>query len=190
MRQLHAALGQLASTGDISSLFAVVHAITAQFTQARNFAIAVAGRDARRLHHEYFVDERVSAPPALNGLRPTLTESVFRSGEPLLVAPEGFRRLVAQGDVVPPDEPLTGWVGAPLLDGKERLGAIVAWTYRTGERFTQFDLDVMSIVGRHVGHLLGRRTLEEKLRASDARFRTLTDIAPCGIVVYQGGSVR
>ena len=190
VRQLHAALGQLGPAGDLPSLFSVVHAITSQFSSARNFGIALAGRDGRRLHYEYFVDERVAAPPALNGLRPTLTESVFRGGEPTTVHGDGFRRLIAQGEIAAPEEPITAWMGAPLLDGRERLGAVVAWSYRTGDRFTPSELDVLSIVGRHVGGLLGRRSLEDQLRASDARFRTLTDTAPCGIVVYQGGSLQ
>jgi diguanylate cyclase (GGDEF)-like protein/PAS domain S-box-containing protein len=169
----------------LQNLFPIIHAVVGQFTSVTSFAVALADSEGERIRYHYFVDERAGSPPALNGPRSTLTEAVFQTGEPMMASAETLR-----GREAPEEAALYAWAGAPIVDASERFGTLLAWSYHPAHRFSSADLDVLAIVGRHVGSLLGRRRLEEQLRASDLRLRTLTDTAPCGIIVYQGGAVR
>jgi diguanylate cyclase (GGDEF)-like protein/PAS domain S-box-containing protein len=163
--KLQAALYRIAeesaATHDIDSLYEAVHRIVGDLMDARNFFIAIVDYAADTLQFPYFKDE-FDPPPSPVARKGTLTDYVLRGGQPLLVSPELFERLVAAGEVVPRGSPSVDWLGVPLKAGNRIIGAIVVQSYTESSRFSEREMDLLAFVSQHVvGAIESRRTAEE-----------------------------
>jgi diguanylate cyclase (GGDEF)-like protein/PAS domain S-box-containing protein len=185
------AITEITSAGlDLPAFYRAVHELVGEFLSARNFFLALQDETTGGLSFPYFVDAVAETPPAPKADK-TLTEYVLRTGRPLLASPEVLAELVASGEVELPVAPSLDWLGVPLLRGGEKpFGVLAVQSYDESVRFTEADLDVLTFVARQVASALERVRARDALRASEARFRTLAETAPCAIFIYQGNEFR
>jgi diguanylate cyclase (GGDEF)-like protein/PAS domain S-box-containing protein len=190
---LQAALYRIAelttSVEDMPAFYRTLHGVVSELMYAENFYLALVDEETARLKFEYFVDEVDDAPPALKPGK-TLTEYVLRTGEPLLVNPAVQAALEDQGQVELVGAASLDWLGVPLKRGDQAFGVIVVQSYEETARYTETDRDILTFVSQHVATALDRKRAADALRASEARFRTLAETAPCAIVIYQGDQFR
>lgn len=168
---------------DLDALFREVHALVGELMYARNFYVALHDHPSGLLRFPYFVDE-FDPPPAPRPLGRGLTEHVLRTGRPLLLDPEGYAALQAQGEVESVGAASVDWLGVPLLRAGEPFGVLAVQSYSERVRYSAEDLELLTFVAQHVGNAVERRSSAGALRESEARFRTLTQTAPCAIVIY------
>src|SRR5207244_4274826 len=84
---------------DMQQLFRTIHAIIAEFMDARNFYIALYDAGTQMISFPYFIDEFDPGPVPQMAAGRGLTAYVLRSGEPLWAPPEVFEDLCKKGEV-------------------------------------------------------------------------------------------
>ena len=184
---LRAALEYVRDLEDRAGFYPAIHAVLGRLMPARNFAVLM--RDMAGLQYVYRVDEADSGLPGERAHR-GVPEYVVRSERPLLASPEIVDRLVARGEIAPLDVSLTGCIGAPVFVGGEAVGALVVRSYARGIAFTPDHLEILMIVARFVGEVVGALWATDSLPESEARFRSLAETAPCAIVIFDGDQLR
>jgi diguanylate cyclase (GGDEF)-like protein/PAS domain S-box-containing protein len=168
---------------DMEAFYAHVHGIVGEFMYARNLYVALFDPAAELLSFPYFVDEAEDTPPARR-LSKGLTEYVLLTGEPLLASTARFDELVDSGHTELIGQPSIDWLGVPLKRGDHAFGVLVVQSYDR-PRFTENDRDLLTFVSQHVATAIDRKQAADALKASEARFRTLAETAPCAIFIYQ-----
>jgi diguanylate cyclase (GGDEF)-like protein/PAS domain S-box-containing protein len=192
-QKLQAALyrmAQLEGTAESASeLYRGIHETLADLLDVRCFTIVLYDPQADLLTFPYFVDDAGMPPPVPRKPGKRLAERVLRSGEALLIDVETRTRLVAEGQIDPAPATVRDWIGAPLKRGDQTFGVIAVWSCRPETRYGTAERDVLAFVSHQIATALDRRQAEDALKESEARFRTLTDTAPCAIFMYQGARV-
>ena len=190
---LQAALYRIAelttSVEDMPAFYRTVHGVVGELMYAENFYLALVDEETGRLDFAYFVDEADDTPPAIKHGK-TLSEYVLRTGEPLLVNPVVQAALESAGEVELVGAASLDWLGVPLKRGERAFGVIVVQSYDESSRYTETDREILTFVAQHVATALDRKRAADALRASEARFRTLAETAPCAIIIYQGEHFR
>ncbi len=168
---------------DMRDLFFSIHRIIGGLMDARNFYIALYDSKTDLISFPYFVDEY--DPPELpRQPRKGLTERVLRSGEPLLLDNALGLELQARGEVKVEGTGSQFWCGVPLknIEG-ETFGVMVTQTYRSGEKLTAADRDVLVFVSQHVATVIERKKSEEELRQAEEQFQQLQKMETIGTLV-------
>jgi len=157
----------------LEDLYHEIHQSIVEVMPAKkNFYIALYDESLDRLEFPYFVDE-FEDNPGPQKLEKGLTEYVLRSGKPLLVSPEKFEKLVAQGEVVSVGPPSVDWLGVPLKVKNRTIGVMVTQTYTEGVRFSEDDKDLLMMVSEQVARVIERKRADNMLRESERKYREL-----------------
>ncbi len=158
----------------LEHFYADVHAVVDELIDARNFYIALLSEDKQTLQFPYTIDERDPMRKSRrigNGL----TEFVIETGKPLLADREVISRLSDNGQVVQHGPPAYSWLGVPLFQGDEVLGAVVVQSYTPEVRFTQHDQSLLTFVAHNIGNGLARQRAQESLRVAHAELERRVD---------------
>ncbi|MBS0211704.1 MAG: GAF domain-containing protein [Proteobacteria bacterium] len=179
--RLQRALFQIAqlATADISQdeFYRRVHAEVGALIDAHNFFIALSSDDGTRLDFPYYFEDRLIEHPS----RPFghgLSEYVIGRRRPFRGTKQEIGTLIASGEVEAHviGSPAAYWLGVPLLDGEQAIGAIVVQSYDQAIAFSQADEDLLRFVATQVGNSLRRRRAAESLRLANAQLeRRVTD---------------
>ena len=103
-------------------------------------------------------------PLGTDGLGSGLTAYVLRTGQPLLVTPESYPRLIASGDVAPVGLDSVDWIGVPLRAGGRTLGVMAVQSYSEDVRLDERQRDLLAYIGQHVATALQRARLYQETR--------------------------
>lgn len=160
-----------------------LHAIIGELMYAGSFSIALRAEGSERLNYVYWVDEVDAQPPEARGHG--LMAYVVRTATPLLADPQTLEDLVRAGEVASEGSPSVDWLGVPLEHGGACIGVLSVQSHSEQVRYTRADLDLLNLVSQQVAATIARMRAQDALRASEARFRTLTDTAPCAIFILQ-----
>ena len=158
----------------LEHFYADVHAVVDELIDARNFYIALLGDNKQTLQFPYTIDERDPMRKSRrigNGL----TEFVIETGKPLLADREVISGLSDGGKVVQHGPPAYSWLGVPLFQGDEVLGAVVVQSYTPEVRFTGHDQSLLTFVAHNIGNGLARQRAQESLRAAHAELERRVD---------------
>ena len=188
---LQGALYRIADTarqpGELHEVYAAIHRIVAELMYARNLYIALYDEDTELVSFPYFVDSEDPAP-APRALGRGLTEYVLRVGEPLLATPEVLEALVERGEVKRIGAASLDWLGVPLKRGEHTFGVMVVQTYEANVRYDDKDKEILTFVSQHVASAIEHKRGEDRLRESEARYRSLVQTAVYGI--YRASAVE
>lgn len=163
----------------LSDLFRAIHTAIGALMPAQNFYIALYSAATQTITFPYYVDEFDSdwstAPQPLGR---GLTEYVLRTGQPMHVDQSRFEALMASGevDLIGPNS--LDWIGVPLKTRDTTIGMLAVQTYTPGVRLTEADKDILGFVSNQVAMVIERKQAEERLRASEERFRVLARSIP------------
>jgi diguanylate cyclase (GGDEF)-like protein/PAS domain S-box-containing protein len=172
------------SAQNLEDFLHLIHKIIAGLMPAKNFYLALYNKEQNTLSFPYFMDEFDTAPSVVN-FEKGLTEFVIRTGQPLLVSPELFEKMVEQGEVELVGAPSVDWLGVPLTTAENRaIGALVVQTYDEGIRYADHDKEVLTFVSSQIAIAVERKRNEDALRLSEARQRGLLDAVPDMIIMF------
>ena len=111
-----------------------------------------------------------------------LTGIVWQSGEPLWVADASEDRRALQRAMTP-ELALRGAFHFPVKSDGRTIG-VLSFNSRERREPDERLLSAILAIGSQIGQFLERKHAEERLRESEARFRTVVESANDGIIVY------
>ncbi|HYO77410.1 MAG TPA: PAS domain S-box protein, partial [Thermoanaerobaculia bacterium] len=158
----------------LDEFYAAVHRVVHELMDATNFYIALFDEEADSLTFPYFVDQ-YDKEPWVQGRSPgrSLTAYVLRSGQPLLVTPADFDRLVSEGEVIGIGSPSVDWLGAPLRTGDRTWGVLVTQTYVETTRYSEKEKEILVFVAQQVASAIEHKRREDALRGSELLYRQM-----------------
>jgi diguanylate cyclase (GGDEF)-like protein/PAS domain S-box-containing protein len=167
------------STANLPELFHRIHSIIDGLLPARNCFVALydAGKD--ELTFPYYVDEFDKAPGTMKLDDGSLSGEVIRTGEALLLNPEGQRKLNEQGKKAVGTDSVD-WLGVPLRSRSSTIGALVVQTYSGDVRYTNKDKALLEFVSGQVATAIVRKQAEGTLQLSESRLEEAQRLAHLG----------
>ncbi|MBL1213114.1 MAG: PAS domain S-box protein [Ignavibacteriae bacterium] len=160
-------------TKNLKDFLAVVHCELSVILDTTNFYVALYDKDSDTYSFPYHVDQfdKIDDFTQIQ-LKDSLTDYVRRKKEAILVNSSKQKKLEEQKEI----EGIVGvlspvWVGAPLIVGKHAVGVIALQDYKKEDAFNQGDLNVLKIVSENISTAILRRQIEDKLAASEKRYR-------------------
>lgn len=176
-------VSQSASTSmNLDELYSFIHHSLSELMPVDNFYIALFDSQQNLLEFPYYIDEMDDKPapyPPGKGL----TEYVIRTGKPLLASPDALEALVKAGEVKRIGSLSLDWLGVPLIVENQTIGVMAVQTYKPGIRFSQSDLELLSVVSTQIALVIYRKSIEEQLNASEEMYRTLVEASPDIIIL-------
>jgi PAS domain S-box-containing protein len=179
MFEISEALNQ---TANLDELLHRIHLSLGRVVCAENCFIALFDKKKERFEFPYFVDQ-FDPPPDPIKVGRSRTAYVFRTGQPILMTARIFQELVQEGEVELVGTPPPVWMGVPLRAVEETIGVLVVQHYSDPDAYTQRDLEFLSSVGNQIALAIERKRSEEQILLQKARFQSLFENAPIGIVM-------
>jgi len=186
-RALHRISEASRSVSDLPSLLQRIHEIIERLMPARNFFVALYDPASQEISFPYFVDEHDPAPAPRKIGDGGLTETVLKTGEPLLLNTEslqaGFRERFAIAGT-----PFVDWLGVPLKTEEHAMGVLAVQSYSGQVRYTEKDKALLQFVSEQVAMTIERKQAEKAQFESAEQLRLIYDTASIAIFAgnYQG----
>lgn len=141
---------------ELGDLYRRIHHTIAALLPAKNLFIALYDRVEDVLSFPYYVDE-CDPPPEPRSLGDAgLTQRVIRTGISVLMTPEMRAKRVANGEVIIGSVCLD-WLGVPLINAGEVIGALVIQVYAGDTRYTEKDQTLLHFVSNQVAAAIVRK---------------------------------
>jgi PAS domain S-box-containing protein len=186
-QHVQAALFRIADTAsaveDIDAFYAAIHEIVADLMYGENFYIALYDEERGMLSFPYYRDSVDTDWPEPSQWDPLgtyyglgLTGYVLRTGVPQHVPTDRWQQLIDDGEVKLVGTKDEDWLGVPLKAEGRVLGVLVVQTYRSGERYTDDDLRLLSFVGQHIATALTRFRAIDEVRQRNAELAVINEI--------------
>jgi PAS domain S-box-containing protein len=173
------------SAEDLQKLYASIHAIVGELIYARNCYIALYDPGTDMVSFPYFVDENdPPSPPRKFGRG--LTEYILRTGQPLIATPEKLEELVRQGELLRTGSASLDWIGVPLKNGEQTVGALVLQSYEPIVQYGEAEKEILMIVSQQVSAAIQAKRSEVAIRESESKFRAVAETSPTLIIVTDG----
>jgi len=153
----------ISSTLNLDELLRHIHQSIGKVLYAENCFVALHDSKTGVLSMAFFVDQYDDAPPP-HRLGKSRTAYVLRTGRPVLMGDELFRRLVEEGEVEAAGTPAASWLGIPLGGPSEVIGVLVVQHYADAGAFSARDLEFMTSVGGQIALAIERKRAEEELK--------------------------
>ena len=148
--------------------YAKVHAEVGRLLDASNFYIALINEASDGLEFVYSVDEhdRSRKPRAFSG---GLTEYTIRNRKPMLASRVDIDRLLETGEMFEFGAKSQCWLGVPLLNDDEVVGAIAVQSYNQEVNFSAHDQRLLAFVAQNIGNSLARQRDQNRLRLAHSQ---------------------
>jgi PAS domain S-box-containing protein len=164
---------------DVSDLSREIQKLLGQLVDTTNFFIAFYNHDNDTISLPYYVDEE--DPDTTFPAGKTMTSYVIKTGKSLLATDNDIKQLIAEGKVEMFGAPAKVWLGVPLKIGSKVIGAVVIQNYKDSSALNQSHLKMMQYASEQIAIAIERKHLDQMLKESEYKLRSLTDKLPVGI---------
>jgi diguanylate cyclase (GGDEF)-like protein len=145
----------------------------------QNFYVALCEREhPDTFSFPYEVDEHDSYRGSVRQLSGSLTASVARRGEPLLVDRVRYDELAAAGEIERYGAPPASWLGVPLILDEVVIGVVAVQSYADNKLYTQKDIEIMQFVSKQIAVAIERKRAEQALLESREYLRYMAHHDP------------
>ncbi len=182
---LYRIVGLSRSPAELHTVYASINAIVGELIYAKNLYIALYDPDADMINFPYWVDEK-DPPSTPRRFGRGLTEYVLRTGEPLIATPDKLDELVQMGELKRRGSASLDWMGVPLKDGEETIGALVLQSYEPIVQYGEAERDILLIVSHQIAAAIVAKRKETALQESERKFRAVAETSPTLILVSDG----
>jgi len=142
---------------DLAGLYRLVHGIIAGLLPAENFFVALYDEKKDEVNFPYFVDEYDEQPAPMSLDSEALCTDVIRTGCSLLVTAESTDVREVMGT------PSLNWLGVPLKNQQQTIGALVVQTYAGDIHYNEADKELLQFVSTQVASAILRKQLHARL---------------------------
>lgn len=177
----------IGSSSSLQELFSAIHHSLSLLIDTTNFYIALYHPESDEVSFPYNVDiTETEKCENLIGATTTdsLTVRVMEMRAPLLITREEILKERGEGNQVYRGVMPEIWLGVPLIDQEQLIGAMVVQSYEGADYFDETDAAVLGGVASQVAMAIARKRLEEELADSAERFRRI--VADVENIAVQG----
>ena len=160
------------TTSNLNELLNLIHKSISKILYAENCYVALYENETGRLHLPLCVDKYDAVAPSMK-LGNGLTAYVFRSGRSMLLTEKAIHELIAKGEVELIGTLPAVWLGVPLRTPAETVGVLVVQHYDDEHAYSSRDLEFLSSVGDQIALAIESKRMEERLRQSEEKYRTI-----------------
>ncbi|MBC7931565.1 MAG: PAS domain S-box protein [Rubrivivax sp.] len=171
----------VSTTRNLDELLGLMHGAISRVLHAENCYVALHNKETALLEMEFFVDKYDEACPPQK-LGKSRTSHVFRTGQPLLMTEEVFRRMAESGEVEQIGTAPASWLGVPLRTPSDVIGVLVVQSYEDENAYSARDLEFLSSVGGQVALAIERKRAEGVLHETNETLRALIKDSALAIV--------
>ncbi|MGD0581698.1 MAG: PAS domain S-box protein [Bacteroidales bacterium] len=150
------------TTSNLDDLFKLIHDSLRKAVYADNFFISLYNPETGLFSFPYFVDKFDTTPFPV-AKRKSVTQYVFRTGQPLLMNPVIFEQLKEQNEVELVGSPSPSWIGIPLRIPSRIIGVIVMQNYEKENVYSESDLKFLMSVGSQIAVAIERKKAEKEI---------------------------
>src|SRR6202011_634589 len=131
---------------------------------------------------EFWIDKVDPLPPPEPvGRGHIRTNSVLRSGKPLVLTKELEARLCAQGAITKTGSAAASWLGVPLRTPTRTIGVLAVQHYEKENAYSERDLEFLSSVADQIALAIERKQSEKALRDAEEKYRSIFEHSNDGI---------
>lgn len=150
----------------LSDILESTHRELREVMEAENLYVILWDRYRLNLRFAYFKDEVDSFTSLPSGK--TLNGYVIETGKPMLITQPDIERLQREGELDAVGTTAMAWMGVPITNKSEVVGAIVVQSYKSQDAYTRYHLNLLVSVATHISASIERRESQSILqRAKD-----------------------
>ena len=173
----------IAAALDLEALYLALHRQFRRVVDATGFALVLSEREGADLHVVLRVLGDVRQPPERYPWGNGVTEYVWRTGRPLLLADRAWERARALGCQPRAISRPRSWILAPVRIADRTLGVLYAHNDERDGAFDEVDLRILVALASHVAVALENARLLRAARAAEARYRSVFEASPLVVLV-------
>jgi len=170
----------ISETDNLNELLLSIHQSLKKVLYAENCFVAIYDEKTKLFSFPYFIDQLDPTPEPL-AMHNSFTSYVFRTGKPLLLTKELFRKLVEQKEAVLVGSPSPSWIGVPLKTPSKTVGVLVLQHYDKENVYSEHDIQFLYSAASKIAIAVERKQAEEGLRNERLLLRTVIDNIPDSI---------
>ncbi|MEY2496188.1 MAG: two-component system, sensor histidine kinase and response regulator [Verrucomicrobiota bacterium] len=153
------------TTSNLDELLDLAHRSIGKLLYAENCFVALHDIKSDLVHFEFWIDKFDPLPaPQPVGRGHIRTNSILRTGKPLLLTKELEARLCAQGAIAKTGSAAASWMGVPLRTPTRTIGVLAVQHYEKEGAYSARDLEFLSAVGNQIALAIERKSAEVELR--------------------------
>jgi PAS domain S-box-containing protein len=169
------------TTSNLDELLELAHRSIGRLLYAENCFVALHDTKTDLVHFEFWADKFDSLPPPQPvGKGHIRTNSILRTGKPLVLTKELEARLCAQGAIAKTGSAAASWMGVPLRTPTRTIGVLVVQHYEKEDAYSKRDLEFFSAVGDQIALAIERKRADEELKRSEERLAAAQKMAHVG----------
>ena len=161
--QIQHCLYEIANAANISEniddLVMQIHKILSNIIDTTNLFISLYNKFEEKLYFPYIVDEFYSENDI--GYLESCTWYLINNAEPLLLKEDNLEHLVRQGNVTSSKVMPKEWLGVPLKNPSETIGAIGVVSYNDNQTYNFEDLKILKFVSDQIALAVERKLKDE-----------------------------
>jgi PAS domain S-box-containing protein len=173
------------STDDFDQVLQHIHLALSKIIPANNFFIALLTDDEKKLYFPYARDEKDTGdwPTIEADDSQSFTVEVLRTKRPLLLDEEELHERYSSGRNKVWGSSPKCWMGVPLMNGTNAIGAMAVQDYDRGYVYGRKDVALFESAAGQIATAIGRKRAEQRLKNERNLLSTLINAIPDEITV-------
>lgn len=176
LEKLNAIHQIIENTTDLYSVSAAIHELTQKFIGDFSFILALYDEKTQSINIPYIYDEEKIKSIETFPLGEGITSILIRTQQPLIITKDTEKRMEELGAKII-GSPANSWMGVPLIDNNQAIGAIIVQDLQREEAFTNDDLNTLSFIAEKTTSFIQKARAYEELKAHLAQVHTASEIA-------------
>ena len=169
------------TTSTLDELLKLAHRSIGRLLYAENCFVALHDTKSDLVHFEFWIDKFDPRPsPQPVGRGHIRTNSILRTGKPLVLTKELEAQLCAQGAITKTGSAAASWMGVPLRTPTRTIGVLAVQHYEKEDAYSKRDLEFFSAVGDQIALAIERKRADEELKLSEERLAAAQKMAHVG----------
>ncbi len=159
---------------NLNTLSAQVKLHLGKLFNTDNFYIALLNNTSDTFQIIYQEDQydKIDSFPA----KKTLTKYIIDQNKPMIIKEDEQLELMNKGIIGDIGEISKVWMGTPLYDNKEIIGAIAVQSYCDSNAYTNVDLEIFQFIAEKISSLIVQKKSQDELKIVQHRLDTATSM--------------